>query len=125
MRGGSTLSPTGEAPRHALSWDEIERVERQSYSVFVDNLPPSITKGWLFQQFEWEGRITDIFLSRKQRESSQLPFAFIRYKSKQRAYMAISNLNGIEIRGHIISVNVARYKRSVEEMNRSVINKPI
>ena len=81
MRGGSTLSPTGEAPRHALSWDEIERVERQSYSVFVDNLPPSITKGWLFQQFEWEGRITDMEAERV----FTTPFCFYQIQIKARS----------------------------------------
>ena len=87
---------------------EILRIERQTYTIFVDNLPVSMTKGWLFQIFQWIERIADIFMSKKQKKGSQNPFAFVWYETKGGAIKAVKELNGMEIRGHKITVNDAK-----------------
>ena len=77
----------------------------------MDNFLVSMSKRWLFQIFQWTRRITDIFISRKQRKGSQNPFAFVQYETKGGAIKAVKELNGLEIRGHKIIVNDARYSR--------------
>ena len=107
MSGGAARSHW----RHNRTNEDILQIERQTFTIFVDNLPASMTKGWLFQIFQWTGRIADIFISKKQRKESHNPFAFVGYKTKGGALKAVKELNGMEIRGHKISVNEAKYSR--------------
>ena len=79
---------------------ELRRLEENSFTIFVDNLPKSMTLGWLRQLFAFEGRITDAYLSRKRRKMTNAPFAFVRYLRRGGAQRAIMNLNGMVIRGH-------------------------
>ena len=38
----------------------FRNLEENSYTIFVDNLPSSTSKAWLWQLFSFEGRIVDI-----------------------------------------------------------------
>ena len=49
--------------RRKHRWEELKRIEESTFSVFVDNLPGSMTLDWLRQIFEVEGRISDIYMS--------------------------------------------------------------
>ena len=57
--------------------------------MFIDNLPPSMTNGWLEQLFGHERWIIDIFMSRKKRRISSSPFAFVRYARRGGAVRVI------------------------------------
>ena len=75
---------------------------------------------WLQQLFGYEGRITDIYISRKQRKANSSPFAFVRFARKGEAMRAIQNLNGLEIRGCKISVSETKFKREFDrEINQT------
>ena len=107
--------------------DDIGRIERNSFNVFVDNLPLSMSKGWLFQLFGWAGKVTDIYMSRKQRKSSQNPFAFVRYASRFAAEKAICDLDGMVIRKCKMRVSKAKYGRQGKETGSGKVmqNQPV
>ena len=98
--------------------DAYKMLEMNSYTVFVDNLPMSMTTSWLWQICGFEGRVVDVFLSRKKRASKPFPFAFVRFLNKQDATEAITNLNGLRVRGCSLEVKEARYKRFGEDQNK-------
>ncbi|KAL4344082.1 hypothetical protein AHAS_Ahas11G0142800 [Arachis hypogaea] len=50
--------------------EEYRRLENESFSIFVDNLPSDISRRELFQLFNWTGRITDIYLLRKEKNAA-------------------------------------------------------
>lgn len=66
--------------------------------------------------FEREGRISDIFLSRKKRRMTIAPFAFVRYFYRGKVENMINNLNGLVIQDHKIMVSEAKYKRRYERI---------
>ncbi|MED6192283.1 hypothetical protein PIB30_008808 [Stylosanthes scabra] len=53
-------------------------IEKNSYTIFADNLPVDSTKKWLWRVFSSTGRVIDIFLSRRVRARNPLKFSFIR-----------------------------------------------
>ena len=55
------------------------KLELVSYSVFVDNLPQSMSKECSWQLFNHEGKVVDVFMCWKRRKVSSSPFAFVRY----------------------------------------------
>nr|XP_025703686.1 serine/arginine-rich splicing factor 2-like [Arachis hypogaea] len=97
------------------------RLENESFSIFVDNLPEDISKRELFQLFNWIGRINDIYLARKQKHSGIYIFAFIRYTTKGGALKAIDEMNRMRLRGKMVFVGEAKYKRmsDVKDMSKT------
>ena len=108
----SKVYPVDQAmeARRNQRWEEFRRIEETTFSVFVDNLPGSMTLDWLRQMFEFEGKISDIYMSRRRRRMSNAPFAFVRFYQKGEAERAIKNLHGLVIRGHKLRANEAKYK---------------
>ncbi|KAL4365185.1 hypothetical protein AHAS_Ahas07G0080800 [Arachis hypogaea] len=102
--------------------DEYRRLESESFSIFVDNLPLDISKRELFQLFNWTGRINDIYLSRKQKNGGVYIFAFIRYTTKGGALKAIAEMNHTRLRGKVVFVGEAKYRRSPEVKDTSRIH---
>ena len=92
-----------------MAWKWLEKV---SYAVLVDNLPTSITKSWFWQLFNYEGRVVDVFMSQKQRKTSKLPFAFVRFSQLKEAQSVIERMHGWEIKGFKLSMTMAEYGRS-------------
>ena len=91
--------------------DEIRSMERQSFTIFVNNPLESMSKGWLYQIFAWTRQIADIYISRKKRKESRCLYAFVRYDTKGGAERAISEFDGMEIRGMKISVSNSKFRR--------------
>ena len=79
----------GAASNKHLGWGVIRRLEEESFTVFVDNLPSSMSKGWLYQLFGFEGIITEVYMSRKRRRVCSSPFAFVRFAKRGNAESAI------------------------------------
>ena len=44
-----------------LAWRKLEEI---SYTIFVDNIPESMSRSWIWQLFDHEGKVVDVFLSR-------------------------------------------------------------
>ena len=97
-----------------------KKIERSTITVFVDNLPFSMTTSWLWQLCSFEGAVADVFISRKRRKYNPLPFAFVRFLYKQDVLKAIKNLGGIEIRGCTLDLKEAKYRRAGENLNGDV-----
>ncbi|KAL4286973.1 hypothetical protein AHAS_Ahas19G0139700 [Arachis hypogaea] len=91
--------------------EEYRRLENESFSVFLNNLSEDVSKRELFQLFKWTGRINDIYLSRKQKSGSIYIFAFIRYTTKGGALKAISEMNRMKLRGRVVLVGEAKFRR--------------
>ena len=112
-----------EANAWTIKQENLRRMEENSFSVFVDNLPLSMTASWLGQIFRYEGDIIDVFLSRKKRSTTRNPFAFVRFSNKRDAIEASKNLNGMVIRGCSISVQKARFGRFQKNSDAVKTNK--
>ena len=80
--------------------------------MFVDNLPESMTKSWLWQLFDYNGKVIDVFIPQKKRRTNRSMLAFVRYSQIQEAKAVIKNMDGMEIRGNTIWIKMAEYKRS-------------
>ena len=99
----------------ALSMEGLKNIEARSFTVFVDNLPPTMSQSWLWQIFYLHGTVTDAFVSRKKRVVNNKPFAFVRFNSKKEALKAIQMMNGTVVRGHTMMVREAKFKRFSKE----------
>ncbi|KAL4393668.1 hypothetical protein AHAS_Ahas02G0075000 [Arachis hypogaea] len=97
--------------------EEYQRLELDSFSVFVDNLPEDISRRELFDIFKWTGRIIDIYLSRKNKNGHIYLFAFIRYTTKGGALKAIADMNSMVVRGRKLFVGEAKYRRGATVQN--------
>ena len=86
-----------------------------SFSVYVGNLPFSMTKNWIRETFKCFGDISDIFLSRKPKRTSSSRFAFVHFSSVAGAHIAIRELNGMLVDGCHLLVVEALEKKSLSE----------
>ncbi|KAL4306627.1 hypothetical protein AHAS_Ahas16G0197200 [Arachis hypogaea] len=114
-RGGNTgtgrVHVVDKDPR-VWNREEYRRLEHESFSIFVDNLPKDISKRELFHLFNWTGRINDIYLSRKYKNGDIYMFAFIRYTTRGGALKAMTEMNRMRLRGKVIMVQEAKYRRT-------------
>ncbi|MED6179443.1 hypothetical protein PIB30_001207 [Stylosanthes scabra] len=89
--------------------------ERNTFSIFADNLPADASLGWLWKVFSSVGEVVDVYLSRKRRTNNPLRFAFIRYKSRNEALRAIEQYDGWIVWGCEIKLTESRYKRNIKD----------
>ncbi|XP_015943825.1 uncharacterized protein LOC107468962 [Arachis duranensis] len=102
--------------------EEYRRLETESFSTSVNNLPEDILKRELFQLFSWIRCINDIYLSRKQKNGGIYIFAFIRYTTKGATLKAIVEMNRMRLRGKIVFMGKAKYRRSSEVKDTNKIH---
>ncbi|MED6132389.1 hypothetical protein PIB30_018591 [Stylosanthes scabra] len=88
--------------------------EKNSFAVFVDNLPIDSTKEWLWRVFSSVGEVVDIYLSRKTREKNPLRFSFVRYVTRREAMRAIQQLDGWIVWGHSLRLMESKYRRGAK-----------
>nr|XP_025662041.1 serine/arginine-rich splicing factor 8-like [Arachis hypogaea] len=96
------------------NWEAYLRLESESFTIFVDNLPGNVSKNELFHMFKWIGRINDIYLARKEKYGRIHLFAFIRYTTKGGILKAINEMNGMQLRSKEIFVGEAKYRRRID-----------
>ncbi|MED6108611.1 hypothetical protein PIB30_025739 [Stylosanthes scabra] len=112
--------------RDQRSWtkEKFRGLEEASFSIFVDNLPDSISKKELFHLFSWYGMIKDIYLSMKMKGGNLHLFAFIRYITKSGVLKAIAEMNHMNLNGRKLFVGNARNRRDNKtlEVNASPRN---
>lgn len=103
-------------PKDLRIWNReaYHRLENDSFSVFVDNLPADISRRELYHLFCWTGRINDIYLGRKRKSGVIYLFAFVRYTTKGGALKAIAEMNQWRLRGKVITVGEAKYRRQFQ-----------
>ncbi|QHO21803.1 uncharacterized protein DS421_11g349820 [Arachis hypogaea] len=115
-RGTNTQGKHGKDPR-VWNTEDYQRLELDFFSIFVDNLPGDISKRELFNTFKWTGRIIDIYLSRKNKNSQIYLFAFVRYTTKGGALKVVAEMNGIVLRGKRMFVGEAKHRRGAVMQN--------
>ncbi|MED6125319.1 hypothetical protein PIB30_067359 [Stylosanthes scabra] len=64
-------------------------MEKNTFTVFVDNLPKDTTREWLLKEFNKVGKVMDVYLSMKRREKNPMRFAFVRFGTVEKARKAI------------------------------------
>lgn len=87
------------------------------YTLFIDNLPHSFHPKKLLGIFEKEGKIEDIYISKKKRANKDGGFGFVRFCNRKDAENAIKNLHGWTIAGQKIAVSWARYKKGGDKIH--------
>ncbi|KAK1592204.1 hypothetical protein Q3G72_021197 [Acer saccharum] len=91
------------------------------FTIFVDNLHPSVDQRCLWDIFKIFGRVRDIFMSSSQRMRKR-NFAFVRFASMEEAEKVSRLSNGMHVYRWPIVVKVAIYgwdKRRVEKKVQS------
>ncbi|XVF09640.1 hypothetical protein REPUB_Repub07fG0111500 [Reevesia pubescens] len=91
-------------------------------TVFVNNLPPSVYRRWVWHIFLHHGKVVDVFIPKKRNVNGRC-FGFVRFASKEDAGRAVKNLNGAWLIDYMLNVNFARFKPRVEFWKKSDINK--
>ena len=83
----------------------------QQNKLYVGNFPYSVDEAQLRELFSSFGQIEDIALIKDRETGRSKGFAFITFASQQAAETALS-LNGKDIEGRAIKVNMAQEKES-------------
>lgn len=89
-------------------------------TVFVDNLHQHMAREWLLDVFSEYGKVEDIYISKKIRETKRDAFGFVRYRRKLEALEAIKNLNGREVKGKSMVVSMAKYYKGGALIKRPI-----
>lgn len=84
---------------------------RRSFSLFIDNLPPTMMSVWLWKLFKNEGRMIEAYVSRKARPNKRYLFRFVWYPKEKEAYEAINRDNGLIVEGFKMSVVFSKYQK--------------
>ncbi len=78
--------------------------------LYVGNLPYSVDEGQLNEIFSEEGSILSAKLIVDRDSGRSKGFGFVEFESVEDAERAIENLNGSEVSGRTITVNIAKEK---------------
>ena len=90
-------------------------------NIFVGNISQGATVGDLRHVFERFGRVTSATILRDKTTGRSRGFGFVNIPNEAEAQIALSNLNGVELKGQAIVVNKARPRyegRSGDESSR-------
>ena len=69
---------------------------------------------WLRDVFGKAGRVTDAFISKKERRFKTNAFGFVRFATLKEASNAIESLNGWQVKGSTLSVELAKFHKGGE-----------
>ncbi|MED6162141.1 hypothetical protein PIB30_067553 [Stylosanthes scabra] len=94
---------------HAL--ENFQRLERRSFTLFVDNISHRVSTQDLWEMFSNEGQVVDVFLSNKIRINNAFKFAFVRFAFKNHALRASRNLDGCVLEGVKLMFAESKYER--------------
>ncbi|MED6215077.1 hypothetical protein PIB30_109767, partial [Stylosanthes scabra] len=110
----------GYGGRYSWRKKDFKAMENRLVTIFIDNLPKSTTIDWLWTVFGLEGKIADVYLSKKVRPKNPLPFAFVRFEDCEAAHRAIDRRNGWVVWGCKLRVSEAKYKRNQLRKDKEV-----
>ncbi|KAK7268948.1 hypothetical protein RIF29_21659 [Crotalaria pallida] len=85
----------------------VMQQRRKSFSLFVDNIHPSLTKHDLWKIFQEFGEVVHLYISLKRRENKNQLFGFVRYGTKEDASEAIRRTKGLMVKGEKLFVKWA------------------
>lgn len=90
---------------------------REIFTLFVDNLPPSMSCVWLKKIFRNDGEVVDVYVSKKKRVNKKGCFGFVHFSKKEDEEVARRN-NRLLIKGFQIRAMLSKYQRM--ESNKTV-----
>ena len=99
----------GDGKREVHNIGRRQNGAKDVSTLFVDNLPWSMSVDWFRQIFKYEGELVDVFP--KVRKFNKNRFGFVRFGSNEEATKVAERMNGISIWGCKIQMNMARYER--------------
>ncbi|HWQ99632.1 MAG TPA: RNA-binding protein [Candidatus Methylomirabilis sp.] len=76
--------------------------------LFVGNLPYRVTEDELRQAFSQAGNVTSVFIPMDRETNRPRGFAFVEMEDEAQAEKAISSLEGADMGGRPMKVNLAR-----------------
>ncbi|KAF7150116.1 hypothetical protein RHSIM_Rhsim02G0133000 [Rhododendron simsii] len=91
-----SLFPSGQGEINQEMEDDFQ--QRKS-TIFVDNLPNGIRKGFMYNLISRFGRIRDCYIPNKKSRITRQSFGFVRYESSRDAFQAAESTNGTWIWG--------------------------
>ncbi len=77
-------------------------------NIYVGNLPRDLTKEQLEAAFAQYGEVRSVSIITDRATGESRGFGFVEMGNDQEAQSAISSLNGTELGGRVINVNIAR-----------------
>ena len=80
--------------------------------IYVGNLNHETTEPQIRESFEKYGEVTSLHLIKDIESGKSKGFAFIEMSSQENAEKAIAGLNGEDVGGKLIRVNVAKESKS-------------
>ncbi|KAL3619699.1 hypothetical protein CASFOL_034611 [Castilleja foliolosa] len=98
---------------------------RDTYSLLVLNITFRTTADDLFPLFDKYGKVVDVFIPRDRRTGDSRGFAFVRYKYQDEAQRAVERLDGREVDGREIMVQLAKYGPNAERIDKGRIEEPV
>lgn len=98
-------------------------LELRKSTVFVDNLPNGIRKGFVYNLFSRFGKIWDCYIPDKKSKRTGQSFGFIRFESIRSAIQAVESTNGSWIWGQELIVNVARFLKKQTRSPSQIYNR--
>ncbi|CAO2817717.1 unnamed protein product [Amaranthus hypochondriacus] len=108
-RGVSRL-PSWRGPREP-PLSGLGQPAQDAVSLFVDGISWVTSSAVLWDLFEKEGAVSDVYISGKVRKNTSEAFGFVRFVQKNCALRAIKNLDGFSLHGHNLRVSMARYQK--------------
>ncbi|KAJ7542627.1 hypothetical protein O6H91_09G003600 [Diphasiastrum complanatum] len=91
---------------------------KDTYSLLILNITFRTSADDLFPLFDRYGKVVDVFIPRDRRTGESRGFAFVRYKHADEAQKAMEKLDGVNVNGRDIVVQLAKYGRSMERIDR-------
>ncbi|KAF7149002.1 hypothetical protein RHSIM_Rhsim03G0015400 [Rhododendron simsii] len=91
-------------------------------TVFVDNLPNGIRKGFLYNLFSRFGKIRDCYIPDKKSKRTGQSFGFIRFESIIDAAQAVEFTNRYWIWGRELIANVAKFFKKQGAISTQIYN---
>ncbi|MCX7633987.1 MAG: RNA-binding protein [Turneriella sp.] len=89
-------------------------------NIYVGNLAYSATDEELRSAFEEFGAVNSVKIIRDHATGRSRGFAFVQMEDHEAGRIAVSQLNGSELRGRPLVVNEARAPRTMQRSNHSV-----
>ncbi|XP_028076159.1 serine/arginine-rich splicing factor 2-like [Camellia sinensis] len=86
-------------------------VEYGVYTLFVDDIPSSMTPEGLYMLFNNFGVVKDVFIPSKRRKSTGSRFGFVRYDCKVAVEMAVMKGDGLWCDNKALKVKKAEFKK--------------
>ncbi|KAG5521049.1 hypothetical protein RHGRI_033564 [Rhododendron griersonianum] len=89
---------------------------KETFTLFVDNIPESKDHSWLHRSFNKFGVVRDAFIPQKRSKRTGNKFGFVRFECRVAADLAISRMNGVWVENLKLFVKEACFGLKAEHL---------